>query len=110
MLDEQPLYISADNLVEWDGMKRASDSSYINDATVTYALLNSALVAVSGGTGSLGYVAASNGKYQGTIESTVAALLTNGARYFLDVTSTSGTLNDFRRIPCRARYHQARAA
>ncbi len=102
----RPIYISADNLVEWDGLKDASNGNYLNSATVTFTLKDSAGTAVTGASAiAMTYVALSNGKYQGTLESTVS--LTEGGKYWLEVTATSGTIVGFRRIECYATYRGA---
>ena len=100
------LYPSNDNLVTWDAMTRASDGAYVNDATVTMTLKTAAGVAVSGAENvSLPYVAASNGKYQGAIESTVA--LITDASYRLEVTAVSGARNGFVSLDCVTRTRTA---
>jgi hypothetical protein len=101
-----PVYISSSNLIEIDGLKDASNSAYVNDATVTFTLRNSANAAVSGATAvAMTYVVASNGKYQGTLPNTVS--LTEGAKYWLEITSTKSPLVGFRRIECYATYRGA---
>ena len=97
------IYINADNLIEYDGMRRASDETYINDATVTFTLKDSNGNAVTGATTvAMAYVSGSDGKYQGTLDSTVT--LTENAYYTVEFTATSGTLNDFRRLSVQAKY------
>jgi hypothetical protein len=77
---------------------------YLNSATVTYALVTEDGTAVSGGTGSFSYVAASNGNYTASIESTVTTLLTPGTTAYLNVTISESGYNDFRRIRCPVAY------
>ncbi len=60
---------------------RDPDGSFLNSATVTFELFTAAGVSVT--TGSLSYVAASNGNYRGVIESTVTSALTAGAQYYV---------------------------
>ena len=96
------LYINADSTLSLTGL--SAGGSYLNSATVTYAIYTAAGEAVSGGTGSYSYTAASNGDYTATVESTVTADLTDGAMYVVEVTIVSGSYNDFRRIPHRACY------
>lgn len=81
-------------------------TSYLNSATVTYAVTDAAGTAVSGGTGTLSYVSASDGNYEGTIESTVltAANFTEGRTYLVDITISQSSYNSFRRLVCRAAY------
>lgn len=99
----KPLYISCDNLIEYDGMIDEADGSYVNNATVTFALKDSDGNTVSSATGSLSYVSASNGIYQGVIVSSVS--LTAGTTYYLEITASSSSRDDFRRIECKAQYH-----
>lgn len=96
------LYIGADHTVTYSGM--TAGGSYQNSATVTYALKDAVLSTVSGGTGTLSYVAASSGNYSGSIESTVTSTLTAGQVYFLDITASQGSYNDFRRLELYAEY------
>jgi hypothetical protein len=101
-----PIYISSSNPVEVAGLKDKTTGSYVNSATVTFTLKNSANAAVSGATAvAMTYVVASNGKYQGTLPNTVS--LTEGAKYWLEITATSSTLVGFRRIECYATYRGA---
>ena len=101
-----PIYISASNLIEISGLKDASNGNYVNTATVTFTLKNSGNSVVSGASAvSMTYVAASNGKYQGTLPNTVS--LTEGAKYWLEITSTYNTLVGFRRVQCYATYRGA---
>lgn len=61
--------------------------TYINDATITYAVKDSAGATVSGGTGTLSYVTGSNGDYKGTIPDSVTSLLTENALYDVVITA-----------------------
>lgn len=94
------LDVGSDNLLRWDEMTLASSGAYVNDATVTWALKTAAGVSIA--TGSLTYVDASNGRYDGVCESTVE--LTAGQTYYLEITAVSGGANGFRRIECFAAY------
>jgi len=101
------LGINENNLIEWDEMINPADDTYVNDATVTFTLVDSSDVDVPSAIGlSMSYVAASDGKYQGTLPKAVAATLTQGAQYSLEVTAT-GTVEGFRKIACKASYHGA---
>jgi len=98
-----PLYINSDNLIQLDALRLAADGTYVNDATVTFTLKDADEAVMTGAnTVSMPYVAGSNGRYQGTIQSTVS--LAVGAKYYLEVTGTSGENNLFKRITCYARY------
>jgi len=100
----QPLFIDSDNLIRWDQMQNAATGAYVNDAVVTFTLRDVNAVAVSAATNvSMPYVAGSDGRYQGTLESTVD-LGDPGTQYDLEITATSGALVGFRRVRCIAQY------
>lgn len=95
------LFVANDNLITWNNMTSSVDGSYVNDATVTMTLYDSTGATVTGAIAvSLPYVSASNGKYQGTIDSTVA--LVSDASYTLKITAVSGTKNGFVELDCVA--------
>ncbi|AMV25537.1 hypothetical protein VT84_14155 [Gemmata sp. SH-PL17] len=100
------IFIGSDHVVAWEGA--TGDGTYLNAATVGYALLDAGgtAVTVSGTpvTGTLDYVADSNGDYRGTIESTVTGTLRNGAQYLLDVTLVQAPFDDKRRLRVYASY------
>lgn len=103
------LAVGSDLNVTWDGAT-APAGTYLNAATVTYALTladgatQATCTAVAGGTGTLSYVAASNGNYLGVIESTVSALLAAGTLYYIWLTFVQGAYNDLRRVEAYAQY------
>lgn len=102
MTRKQILWIGADNLVRFDGAKNSSSGAYLNAATVTMTLKDSGGSPVAGATGvNLYYVSGSNGRYEGTLESTLA--LVDGAEYTLEITFAEAGLEDFRTIPCIAK-------
>jgi hypothetical protein len=107
------LYISEDNIVFWgdrdvpeSGLYDNSQRCFVNDATVTFQLKNSAGTAVSGGSGTCTYVTGSQGCYEGVLEDGVS--LTENAVYYLEVTATgSSDRIGFRRMQYAAIYHGA---
>ena len=99
-----PIYIGSDHDVTYEGAY--GGGGYLNSATVTFALKDSAGTTVSGGTGTLSYVAASSGNYAGVIQSSVTSLLTNRANYTLEITFVQSAFDDFRRLPLRACYRE----
>ena len=104
------LYIGEDFRVTLTGLSYTTDAgavAYLNAATVTYALKSAAGAAIAGGTGSLSYVAASNGNYAATGNKAVTLLLSDGALYFLEVTIAEGGRDGFRRLALRALYRGA---
>lgn len=100
-----PLYIGADHDVTLEGLSAAATATYLNAATVTWNLKDRFNESVT--TGTLDYVAASNGNYAGIIQSTITSALTPGALYYLEVTSSEGTYQDFRREQLVAKYREA---
>ena len=101
------LYINEDFKVTLTGLSYTTDAgvvTYLNAATVSYALKNAAGTTVTGGTGTLSYIAASNGNYSTTGDKAVTTLLTDGAKYFLEVTIAEGARDGFRRLELRAQY------
>lgn len=86
------LYKDNDNLIVLDSLYDQGAGAYINDATVTITLTDSADEEVSGQSWplTLSYVSDSNGKYQGVVDADAA--LTAGARYLADITAERGTL------------------
>ncbi len=104
------VYISEDTLIEFSGMKDASDDTYINDSTGTWELstYDNGEPGTSLATGSLSYVAASNGNYQGTIDKgDPSTALTEDTRYILEATVASSGRDGFRRIEVWAIYHSS---
>lgn len=76
------------------GASIRATAAYLNAATVTYTLYEAdATTAVSGGTGTLTYVAASNGNYLGRVESTVTATLVRGRAYWVKFELSEGSYN-----------------
>jgi hypothetical protein len=99
------LFIGADMNVSYSGASIASTGAYLNSGTCTYVLRDEDGATV--GTGTLPYVAASDGEYAGVIQSTVTATLDEDAAYTLTITFVSGSYNDERDIPLRAAYRRA---
>ena len=100
-----PVYKSAPTLIRLDEVRKGTDETYVNTGlTLTWAIKDSAEATVTNGTGSLTYIAASNGRYEGTIPSNVN-LTIGQAGVHLEIT-VSGTVADFRRIPVDVIYHR----
>jgi hypothetical protein len=105
------LYLNSDNNIKLTGLSDADDGSYLNAATVTYTIKNEAGSTVTGGTGTLTYVTASNGNYLGVVDSLVvvttsATPFTLNGSFFLELSVDSGAYEDFRRIPVNVAYRQ----
>lgn len=100
----QTLYINADNLIRYDRARLASTDAYVNAGTSTWTLRDAALASLA--TGSLAYVASTNGRWHGAIDKTDTDTLTEGETYYVDITLDNGSgAEDFRRVECVAAYH-----
>jgi hypothetical protein len=95
------LAINSDNLVRLDGLTNASSGAYVNNATVTFSLVDASGATLINATG-MAFVAASNGRYEGTIPYTTA--LTLNGFYTLQITAVGGGFRIFRQIQCIAKY------
>jgi len=75
------IYINNDNLLSVENLKNAATDVYINDATVTATLKNSAGGNVTGQSWplTLAFVSSSNGDYKGILEDGLT--LTEGTTY-----------------------------
>ncbi len=97
------IYVNEDTEVIWDKMTDEANGSFVNSATVTFAVSTTpypAVNAVANGTGSLSYVSASDGRFVGAIPYNVA--VTRGATYYLQITAVSSGRYGFREIVCVA--------
>lgn len=107
------LYISEDNIVYWgdrdtpgSGLYDNNLRSYVNDATVTFLVKDSAGATVSNSSGTCTYVTGTQGCYEGVLEDN--ASLTENSTYYLQITATASSDRiGFRRIQYTARYHGA---
>src|SRR4029079_14246110 len=96
------IHINEGNTLVWDGLSDenkpiSDDTRWINDASITAQIKDKTdAVVITGIT--LSYVAASKGDYRGTITKANAALLTDGVKYFVEMTAeVSGFEDGFRR-------------
>jgi hypothetical protein len=98
------LYVNCDNVVQVDELTNEITGNYMNSATCTFDVLDSDGVSVLSGTGgvTMDYVAASNGKYQGILQSTES--LTEGEIYTIVVDVSQGGIVDQRRWTALACY------
>lgn len=93
--------IGSDNIVRLDKLKDASADAYVNSATVTFTLKDSAGGVVQGPT-AMSYIASSDGRYEGLIQDTLT--LTENAAYTLEVTATQGSTVLLRKVSAIAKY------
>ncbi len=87
----QVIYDKNDNLLELDALKDALTGSFLNAATVTVTVVDKDGTNVVGQTWptSMGYVAASDGKYRAVLEDVMT--LTVGEMYFAQITADAGS-------------------
>lgn len=97
------IYIGSDNVLRLDALKIEGTGAYINNATVTYRLTDLEDVIVTSGT--LTYVVASNGRYEGTLDSSITIDLEDFENYRVYVTVTSGISTLLLRATPMARYN-----
>ena len=97
------LAIGSDNLVRLDVLQNVSTAAYINGAVVTFVLLDSSGNTVLGTT-LMNYVAASNGRYEGTVPASTTRNLTLNALYTVQITATYNGATLFRKLSCIAKY------
>lgn len=96
------LYQSNDQTIEVDKIRDRLTGNYLNAATVTATLYDSAGSAVTGLNAlALAYVAASNGKYRGNVEDSFAPAL--GDDYEIHFNGQEGSTVFHREIPCSVR-------
>lgn len=90
-MDIQTLYLGSDMLFEMAGLRDQVTGDYLNAATVTVTLKDSAGVNVTGETWplALAYVTSSNGVYRATLKDTLS--LTANARYVATVIADAGS-------------------
>ena len=96
------VYLSNDNVIELNGLKNASTDAFLNSATVTFTLKDSAGTAVTDAdTITMSYVASSDGIYRGTLIDTVS--LSKNTLYTCEITANAGAgLQGFWIVPVRA--------
>lgn len=84
------LYAGSDNLIEVIGLRNVATDAFINTATASVRVLDSAGVEVAGETWpvSMPYVTGSSGDYRGTIADTVTLVV--GATVQVEVTVDAG--------------------
>lgn len=97
-----PVYIGCDFNARYRGAQDAVSLAYLNTGTCTYSLQS--LDGTILDSGSLAYVAASNGDYLGVIDAAVTALLTVGASYKLVITFVQGNYDDKQVLTLWANY------
>jgi hypothetical protein len=95
--------IGSDNMVRLDLLTNVSTGAYVNTATVTFTLTDANNnVLLSNVT--MPYIAASNGRYEGTIPNATTATMAANALYTVAITSTAGAIILYRKLSCIAKY------
>jgi len=100
------LYVNEDNDIVLDGLKKSVADTYVNDATVTFQVTDSAGTVMVSPT-AMSYIADSDGKYWGVIDKADAASFADGTSYSVECTVTSGTFDGYRKVILKAQYHGA---
>lgn len=97
------LLVANDNILEVTELKDPATGSFINNATVTAVLVDSAGAQVAGDTWpkTLTYVSASNGTYRATLEQTLAII--SGRTYTAQITALGNGFTGFWEHPFKAR-------
>src|SRR5579871_4029289 len=95
--------IRSDNLVRLDQLQSASTGQYVNAATVSFVLKDTTGAVVQGAT-AMPYVAASNGRYEGTITAATSATLAQNGQYSIEITATYLGATLFRKLSAVAKY------
>ena len=92
-------------LIRWLDMRASSIGKFVNDATVTFVVLDAAGTPVSAASGSLTYTG-TPGHYQGSVESTITFIPCD--MYYVEVTAAGTGSIGFRRVEeCVAGYQDA---
>ncbi len=100
------LYQSNDQYIEIDQLADGITGAFVNGATVTVTLKDSAGAIVTGISSlALSYVAASSGKYRGQVEDTFNP--TKGGGYILHVNADNGGLKLHLEIPVEIKIRKA---
>jgi hypothetical protein len=103
------LTLQSDNDIKISGLADADSGTYLNTATVTYAIKNEAGTTVTDGTGTLDYQTGSNGNYLGVVDAAVMVLssavpFTLTGTFFIEITAAQGNYDRFWRIPATVEY------
>ena len=95
-------YVGNDNVIVLDELTNSATAAYINDATVTVTVKDSAGVNVVGETWPLamGYVSASNGKYRAVLQDTLS--MTADRAYVAHIDAAGDSLTGHWEVPVRA--------
>lgn len=99
------LYISEDNKFKITGLRDIQEDEYVTNATGTWTLQTRTGTAIAGGSGSMDYVAGTDGDYVGYMDAAVAALLTEVGRYRLIISLSSEGRELYRLVSLPAAYH-----
>lgn len=100
------LHVNEDNNIYWRGLKRESDDTYVDDATVTFTLkTKSGGVVADAEDVTMVYMEGSDGDYIGVLSNDIP--LVAGARYVVEMTALIGSSKGFRKLQCEAVYHGA---
>ena len=95
------IFVNSDNCITWDAMTNVKTGLFVNTATVRATLKDADEDNVVGAVNiPMAFVAGSDGKYQGTLQQTVALVVNRF--YVWRLTATFGSIVAVRNIPVRA--------
>ena len=100
------LYINSDNIITLTGLYDNLNDAYVNTATVTSQLTDSAGTAVGSAT-TLNYKAGSDGNYEGTRDDATVAAITANCYYTETTTAINGSAKWIVKKELVARYDNA---
>lgn len=91
------VYVDNTNVLQLDGLQDAIDSSYINDADVTFSLVDKDAAELDGQTwpADMDYVATSNGNYRGFIENDVELVAGQTYRAIIEVDAGTNRIGHY---------------
>lgn len=97
------IFESNSNTIIVDELRKASDDTYVNDATISLTLKDANGDDVTGETWPVAgsYISGSNGRYQANMSSSVN--ISAGDRVTAEITATSGSLVGFWELPLRVK-------
>lgn len=106
MTETTTYYYKNDMIIEVNGLKNAISGAYVNDATVTVTMVDSAGSSVVGETWplSVGYVGGTDGIYRATLQDSLT--LTVGNLYTAKVTAVGGGYQAYWETPLMVTYRR----
>jgi hypothetical protein len=79
----QQIFIGVAHRETVTGFRNVDTGAYINDAVVSWSVMDAAGTPLTSATGTMSYVAASNGNYTAVVPASVTSQMTQHAEYLL---------------------------